>query len=102
MPYTSDQTHDYIPLTPVPKSQLDSLIKLSKPVVANWIKQSGFQASEGEFCLISNEQGDLSEVLIGIPESGSDAGHWLAYPPNSQQNAINCIATGVKPSKHKR
>jgi len=70
MPYTSDLTHDYIPLTPVPKSQLDSLVKLSKPVVANWIKQSGFQAGEGEFCLISNEHGDLSEVLIGIPETG--------------------------------
>lgn len=70
MPYSSDLKHDFIPLTPVAKSQLESLIDLSRPAVANWIQQVGFEASEGEVCLISNEQGELSEVLIGVAEKG--------------------------------
>ncbi|PID46255.1 MAG: leucyl aminopeptidase [Proteobacteria bacterium] len=68
MPYSSDLQHDYIPLTPVAKSQLESLIDLSRPAVANWIQQSDFAAKEGEICLIHNENGELSEVLIGVAE----------------------------------
>ena len=70
MPYSSDLKNVYIPLTPVAKSQLESLTEHSRPAVANWIQQSDFKASEGEICLISNENGELSEVLIGVAEKG--------------------------------
>lgn len=70
MPYSSDLKHSYIPLTPVAKSQLDALIVHSKPAVANWIGHSEFKAEEGEYCLISNENGELVEVLVGVAESG--------------------------------
>jgi len=70
MPYSSDLKHPYIPLTPVAKSQLESLIEYSRPAVANWIQQSDFTAEAGEYCLISNENGELAEVLVGIAEEG--------------------------------
>ena len=70
MPYSSDLHNAYIPITPVTKSQLESLIEHSKPAVGNWIRQSGFTASEGEYCLISNEMGELAEVLIGVTKKG--------------------------------
>ncbi|RVU84463.1 leucyl aminopeptidase family protein [Leucothrix sargassi] len=70
MPYSSDFKNDYIPITPVTKHQLESLIEHSKPAVGNWIQQSGFEASEGQYCLISNEMGDLTEVLIGVAKKG--------------------------------
>ncbi len=81
MPYSSDLKHSYIPLTPVAKSQLDALVSHSKPTVANWISQTEFKAEEGEFCLISNENGELVEVLVGVAESGER--RWsLAGLPN--------------------
>ena len=70
MPYSSDLKHSYVPLTPVTSSQLDALTSHSKPAVANWISQSEFKATEGEYCLISNNEGELVEVLIGVAESG--------------------------------
>ena len=70
MPYSSDLKHPYIPLTPVAKSQLESLIEHSRPAVANWIQQSDFTAQENEICLLSNENGELSEVLVGVAERG--------------------------------
>ena len=70
MPYSSDTKHSYIPLTPVAQSQLDALVSHSKPAVANWIDQSEFKAEEGQHCLISNAEGELIEVLIGVAESG--------------------------------
>ena len=66
MPYSSDIKHSYVPLTPVAKSQLDALMSHSKPAVSNWISQSEFHAEEGEYCLISNENGELVEVLVGV------------------------------------
>ncbi|PWQ98495.1 leucyl aminopeptidase family protein [Leucothrix arctica] len=70
MPYSSDLKNSYIPITPVTKSQLESLIEHSKPAVGNWIQQSDFEAKEGEYCLISNEMGELAEVLIGVARKG--------------------------------
>jgi len=70
MPYSSDLKHSYIPLTPVAKSQLDALINHSKTAVANWISHSEFKAEEGDFCFISNENGELAEILVGVAESG--------------------------------
>jgi leucyl aminopeptidase len=70
MPYSSDLQNAYVPITPVTKGQLESLIEHSKPAVGNWIQQSGFEASEGEYCLISNEMGELAEVLIGVAKKG--------------------------------
>ena len=70
MPYSSDLKHSYIPLTPVAKSQLDALVNHSKQAVANWISQCEFKADEGEYCLISNDNGELVEVLVGVADSG--------------------------------
>ena len=70
MPYSSDLKNSYIPLTPVSKNQLDALVSHSKPAVANWISQSDFKAEDGQHCLISNGDGELIEVLVGVAESG--------------------------------
>jgi len=81
MPYSSDSKHSYIPLTPVAASQLDALMSHSKPAAANWISQTEFKAEEGDYCLISNEEGELVEVLVGVAESGER--RWaLAGLPN--------------------
>lgn len=86
MPYSSDLKHSYIPLTPVAKSQLDSLIEHSRPAVANWIQQSDFTAKENETCLISNENGELSEVLVGVAEKGERRWAIASLPSKLPEN----------------
>ena len=63
--FITDTSITTIPLIPCTKNQLKGIIKKHTKAVKNWIKQSGFKAKKGEFCLIPNKNGEVTQVLFG-------------------------------------
>jgi len=68
-----------ISLVAVDEGALVSWLKKQTPVTQTWVSQTGFKVSAGSLCLVPNEDGALSCVLVGV-NSDSDVWSWAALP----------------------
>jgi leucyl aminopeptidase len=64
--FITDSSITTILLIPCNKKQFKESIKQYPKIIKNWIKQSGFKAQNGEFCLIPNKKGEIAQVLFGV------------------------------------
>ncbi len=58
-----------IPLIPIKQAGLDDYSQAQPEFVANWVRQTGFEAKAGSHCLIPNGQGGIDRVLFGLEET---------------------------------
>ncbi|MGK0271620.1 MAG: leucyl aminopeptidase [Cocleimonas sp.] len=67
MTYTTETTPS-IPLIPVSKSSLESVLKAQTDAVSNWLNNIEFEANENQSCMVPDTDGSLMMVLVGIQE----------------------------------
>ena len=67
--FITDTSITTIPLIPCTESQLKGVSKQSSKTIKNWLKQSGFNAKKGEFCLIPNKKGGIDSVFFGVDKA---------------------------------
>lgn len=67
--FLTDASIATIPLIPCSKKQLKESVKQQSKPTRRWIKQSGFKAEKGEFCLIPNKKGTLKQVLFAVADT---------------------------------
>lgn len=54
------------PLTLLSKEHFAAWLKRQSKSVSNWIKTQNFEADPGQFCLLPNEDGKVTEVIVGL------------------------------------
>ncbi|MDX8352789.1 leucyl aminopeptidase family protein [Cognatiyoonia sp. IB215182] len=62
----ADETDDAIPLNVISADALDKALDRLPSSARNWVKGQGFSAGLGEFVLIPDAEGQVSEGLIGF------------------------------------
>lgn len=68
----TNRTSKSIPIHTITKSSLKTLAKGVSPIAAKWAKSSGFSANKGEICLVNENTGEISCVLVGVSSSMDD------------------------------
>ena len=68
MTYTTETTES-IPLIPVSKSELETVLKAQPESVSNWVKSIEFKAVENQSCMVPDKDGSLLMVLVGVEEN---------------------------------
>ncbi len=59
---------DAIPITPVRSSQLNDFIAQQDGPTQAWIRANQFEAKPASTCLVSNANGELTRVLLGVSD----------------------------------
>ena len=68
MAHFAKSSNKALPLIPLTKDKLAGWTKKQKQAVRVWISSTGFKASPGSICLISDENGKLAQVLVGVSD----------------------------------
>jgi leucyl aminopeptidase len=66
--FLTDTSIATIPLIPCGKKQLKKILKQQSKSARRWVKQLGFKAKKGQFCLIPNKNGKIKQVLFAVAE----------------------------------
>lgn len=78
--YSTKIEKNSIAITPIIISDFDTWVKKQPKATQNWIKTTGFKAKNNSFCLIPDQNGKISEILLSL-ENKEDFWAFGALPP---------------------
>ena len=66
--FTTESEKNAIPLQLIPTKTYDTFVKDQNDTTRNLMTLNKFTAKPGQLCLITNEQGELARVLVGVKD----------------------------------
>ena len=69
--FFSEQDNASIPLIPLSTNRLKVWRKTQSKLWQHWVKLNDFQAKDHQMCLLTDDQGELSCVLVGVSEQAN-------------------------------
>lgn len=69
--YQREAIEPVLPITLITQTELDDWLMQQSLQLRNWVESVGFSAKPAEFCLLSDQGGRLSGVLVGLADKES-------------------------------
>ena len=82
-----------VPIRAIDPERLDDWLGQREDRLSAWVKATGFAAASGKTCLVPDADGNLAEVLVGVP-ADDDLWAYGGLPSNLPEGAYRLVEEG--------